>query len=162
MSSDDDRKEPYSTTHKTPSHAVKFSQSADVDTTNANIEDEIDFEYKDSQKIGITGAVFLILNKMIGTGIFSTPSGIFAATGSVGVCLFLWVIGYVYPAVKSLEGGKAAFDLTASVEASSHSAAWASSSNSASPSPDLAARRTISNASTGNLNSSPHAYFCLK
>ena len=46
-----------------------------------------------SQKLGITSAVFIILNKMIGTGIFSTPSGIFAATGSVGVSLMLWVIG---------------------------------------------------------------------
>ncbi|KAK3374170.1 high-affinity methionine permease [Lasiosphaeria ovina] len=44
----------------------------------------------DSRKIGVTGAVFLILNKMIGTGIFSTPSSIFAATGSVGICLLLW------------------------------------------------------------------------
>ncbi|KAL2197683.1 amino acid permease-domain-containing protein [Corynascus similis CBS 632.67] len=41
-------------------------------------------------KIGVAGAVFLILNKMIGTGIFSTPSSIFAATGSVGFSLLLW------------------------------------------------------------------------
>ncbi|KAK8044637.1 amino acid transporter [Apiospora rasikravindrae] len=49
----------------------------------------------DSRKIGVTGAVFLILNKMIGTGIFSTPSSVFAATGSVGVAIMLWVIGGV-------------------------------------------------------------------
>ncbi|KAK4209512.1 amino acid/polyamine transporter I [Rhypophila decipiens] len=49
--------------------------------------------YDDSRKLGITGSVFLILNKMIGTGIFSTPSSIFAATGSVGISLLLWVIG---------------------------------------------------------------------
>ncbi|CAI4215534.1 unnamed protein product [Parascedosporium putredinis] len=54
---------------------------------------DIHYAYADSRKIGITGSVFLILNKMIGTGIFSTPSGIFAATGSVGVSLILWVIG---------------------------------------------------------------------
>ncbi|KAI1405070.1 amino acid transporter [Hypoxylon fuscum] len=41
----------------------------------------------------VTGAVFLILSKMIGTGIFSTPSAIFAATGSVGVSIILWIIG---------------------------------------------------------------------
>ncbi|KAI1341319.1 amino acid/polyamine transporter I [Xylariaceae sp. FL0016] len=52
-----------------------------------------EYAYSDSRKIGVTGAVFLILNKMIGTGIFSTPSSIFAATGSIGVSLFLWVIG---------------------------------------------------------------------
>ncbi|KAK4122212.1 amino acid transporter [Parathielavia appendiculata] len=43
-------------------------------------------------KIGVASAVFLILNKMIGTGIFSTPSSIFAATGSVGISLLLWAV----------------------------------------------------------------------
>lgn len=51
------------------------------------------FAFGEDRKIGITGAVFLILNKMIGTGIFSTPSAIFQATGSVGVSIFLWIIG---------------------------------------------------------------------
>ncbi|PVG03930.1 amino acid transporter [Serendipita vermifera] len=51
------------------------------------------FQYEDSRKLGVTSSVFLIINKMIGTGIFSTPSGIYRATGSVGVSLFLWVIG---------------------------------------------------------------------
>lgn len=60
---------------------------------NGVVQDENTYSYSESRKIGVTGAVFLILNKMIGTGIFSTPSGIFAATGSVGVSLFLWVIG---------------------------------------------------------------------
>ncbi|CRK23578.1 hypothetical protein BN1723_013029 [Verticillium longisporum] len=54
------------------------------------------YAYTEDRKIGITGAVFLILNKMIGTGIFSTPSGVFAATGSVGISLMLWVIGSVF------------------------------------------------------------------
>ncbi|KAI3544630.1 amino acid permease [Colletotrichum filicis] len=53
------------------------------------------YAFDESRKIGVTGAVFLILNKMIGTGIFSTPSGIFQSTGSVGVALMLWVIGGV-------------------------------------------------------------------
>lgn len=51
------------------------------------------YHVDEKQKLGVTGAVFLILNKMIGTGIFSTPSAIFAATGSVGISLMLWVIG---------------------------------------------------------------------
>ncbi|KAI0836502.1 amino acid transporter [Hypoxylon sp. FL0890] len=51
------------------------------------------FAYSDSRKIGVTGALFLILNKMIGTGIFSTPSAIFAATGSVGISIILWIVG---------------------------------------------------------------------
>lgn len=81
-------------------------------STNDGIQQ---FAYSDSRKIGVTGAVFLILNKMIGTGselpcsdrvgetptyiltrrslVFSTPSAIFAATGSVGVSIILWVVG---------------------------------------------------------------------
>ncbi|KAF2834297.1 high-affinity methionine permease-like protein [Patellaria atrata CBS 101060] len=62
-------------------------------TDGESVKDEQLFQYSDSRKLGVTSAVFLIINKMIGTGIFSTPSGIFAATGSVGVALFLWVIG---------------------------------------------------------------------
>lgn len=54
---------------------------------------EEQFIIADSQKIGVTGAVFLILNKMIGTGIFSTPSSIFALTGSVGISLMMWLLG---------------------------------------------------------------------
>jgi amino acid transporter len=34
-----------------------------------------------------------IINRMIGTGIFATPSGIFALSGSVGLALFMWVAG---------------------------------------------------------------------
>jgi hypothetical protein len=63
------------------------------DVEVGEIKDENTYAYDDSRKLGVTGAVFLILNKMIGTGIFSTPSSIFAATGSVGVSLMLWVIG---------------------------------------------------------------------
>ncbi|KAF3904640.1 hypothetical protein ABW21_db0206022 [Orbilia brochopaga] len=63
------------------------------DGPETEVRAEEHFVVDDSRKIGITGAAFLILNKMIGTGIFSTPSGIFAATGSVGISLMLWVIG---------------------------------------------------------------------
>lgn len=45
------------------------------------------------RRLGIAGTVFLILNKMIGTGIFSTPASVFAATGSVGLSLVLWLAG---------------------------------------------------------------------
>lgn len=35
---------------------------------NAEIQEEKTYAYDDSRKLGVTGAVFLILNKMIGTG----------------------------------------------------------------------------------------------
>ncbi|TQN65724.1 High-affinity methionine permease [Colletotrichum shisoi] len=45
--------------------------------------------------IGLFGAVSLIVNKIIGAGIFSTPSTIFKLSGSVGMALMCWVIGAV-------------------------------------------------------------------
>jgi hypothetical protein len=72
-------------------HVHEKTSQDDVEV--GEIKEENKYAYDDSRKLGITGAVFLILNKMIGTGIFSTPSSIFAATGSVGISLMLWVIG---------------------------------------------------------------------
>ncbi|KAF2228658.1 amino acid transporter [Viridothelium virens] len=45
------------------------------------------------RQIGLTSAIFLIFNRMIGTGIFATPSAIFSLSGSVGLSLFIWVAG---------------------------------------------------------------------
>ncbi|ODH13223.1 hypothetical protein ACO22_07473 [Paracoccidioides brasiliensis] len=50
------------------------------------------------RQIGLTSAVFLIFNRMIGTGIFATPSSIFALSGSVGLSLFIWVAGMIIAA----------------------------------------------------------------
>ncbi|ETS74501.1 hypothetical protein PFICI_14367 [Pestalotiopsis fici W106-1] len=87
------------TTEETPllrTMSKGSSRDQDVGTIARDETDpvgEVVQAYDESRKIGITGAVFLILNKMIGTGIFSTPSGIFAATGSVGVSIILWLVG---------------------------------------------------------------------
>uniref|UniRef100_A0A8H7K604 Amino acid permease/ SLC12A domain-containing protein n=1 Tax=Bionectria ochroleuca TaxID=29856 RepID=A0A8H7K604_BIOOC len=45
--------------------------------------------------IGLFGAVSLIVNKIVGAGIFSTPSGILKTSGSVGMALMCWIIGAV-------------------------------------------------------------------
>lgn len=42
---------------------------------------------------GIVPAFFLILNRIIGTGIFSIPSGIYELTGSIGWSILFWVLG---------------------------------------------------------------------
>ncbi|MCJ1468578.1 hypothetical protein MMC07_007207 [Pseudocyphellaria aurata] len=71
--------------------------AADEETSpisgSPSVESAQVFRFDESRKLGVTSSLFLILNKMIGTGIFSTPSSIFAATGSVGVSLILWVVG---------------------------------------------------------------------
>ncbi|CEJ80219.1 Putative High affinity methionine permease [[Torrubiella] hemipterigena] len=43
--------------------------------------------------LGITSTTFLIIGRIIGTGIFSTPSTIVSSVGSVGASLMLWVLG---------------------------------------------------------------------
>lgn len=45
------------------------------------------------RQIGPISAIFLIFNRMIGTGIFATPSSILALSGSIGLSLLMWVFG---------------------------------------------------------------------
>ncbi|EJP62073.1 High-affinity methionine permease [Beauveria bassiana] len=45
--------------------------------------------------VGWATIIFLNINQMIGTGIFSTPGSILNATGSVGLALIYWVIGAI-------------------------------------------------------------------
>ncbi|EIM87629.1 high affinity methionine permease [Stereum hirsutum FP-91666 SS1] len=53
------------------------------------------FDHVPSSKrtIGLWSAIFLIFNRIIGTGIFATPSSILETSGSVGLSLFMWLIG---------------------------------------------------------------------
>ncbi|KAJ5646184.1 hypothetical protein N7490_002556 [Penicillium lividum] len=44
--------------------------------------------------VGSVTVVFLNLSMMIGTGVFSTPSTILAGTGSVGLSLIYWTLGF--------------------------------------------------------------------
>ncbi|KAG6901145.1 hypothetical protein C0995_016511 [Termitomyces sp. Mi166 len=50
------------------------------------------------RQIGLVSAVFIIFNRMIGTGVFATPSTILSLSGSVGLSLFMWVIGAIIAA----------------------------------------------------------------
>ncbi|KAJ5701687.1 hypothetical protein N7488_009235 [Penicillium malachiteum] len=45
--------------------------------------------------VGWVTIIFLNLSMMIGTGVFSTPSTILSGTGSVGLSLLYWFIGYL-------------------------------------------------------------------
>jgi amino acid transporter len=69
----------------------RVSDEQDIADTPPSAEQV--FQYDESRKLGVTSSIFLIVNKMIGTGIFSTPSGIYKATGSVAGSLVLWVVG---------------------------------------------------------------------
>ncbi|KAI5795328.1 amino acid/polyamine transporter I [Peziza echinospora] len=80
---------------KRSSESEGFPSNSELPSASrtTSIAGEEIYQFEDSRKLGVTSSVFLILNKMIGTGIFSTPSGIYKATGSVGVSLILWVVG---------------------------------------------------------------------
>ncbi|KAJ5198618.1 uncharacterized protein N7498_007735 [Penicillium cinerascens] len=45
--------------------------------------------------LGIFSTIFLIVGRIIGTGIFSTPSSVTSSAGSVGAALLLWVVGFL-------------------------------------------------------------------
>ncbi|KAH0830176.1 amino acid transporter [Lanmaoa asiatica] len=45
--------------------------------------------------LGVTSCTLLIIGRIIGTGIFSTPSSILSGVGSIGASLMLWVLGFV-------------------------------------------------------------------
>ncbi|GJE85364.1 amino acid transporter [Phanerochaete sordida] len=45
--------------------------------------------------LGVFSCTLLIVGRIIGTGIFSTPSSILGSVGSVGASLMLWVLGFV-------------------------------------------------------------------
>ncbi|KAG5643089.1 hypothetical protein DXG03_001585 [Asterophora parasitica] len=51
------------------------------------------------RQIGLVSAVFIIFNRMIGTGIFATPSTILIHSGSVGMSLIMWLVGAVIASV---------------------------------------------------------------
>ncbi|KAF9542046.1 high affinity methionine permease [Agrocybe pediades] len=50
------------------------------------------------RQIGLFSAVFIIFNRIIGTGVFATPSSILNLSGSVGLSLIMWVIGAIIAA----------------------------------------------------------------
>ncbi|KAF7304365.1 High affinity methionine permease [Mycena chlorophos] len=45
------------------------------------------------RQLGVASAAFLIFNRVIGTGIFATPSVILHSSGSAGVALLMWILG---------------------------------------------------------------------
>lgn len=45
--------------------------------------------------LGVFSCTMLIVGRIIGTGIFSTPSSILGSVGSVGASLLLWVLGFI-------------------------------------------------------------------
>ncbi|EXJ91271.1 hypothetical protein A1O1_04381 [Capronia coronata CBS 617.96] len=84
---------------RTPGESKDASQVAE----GGEVDDGLhtDLEHTPSQtkrQIGTVSAFFLVFNRMVGTGIFATPSTIFSLSGSVGLSLFIWVAGMIIAA----------------------------------------------------------------
>ncbi|KAI0063742.1 amino acid transporter [Artomyces pyxidatus] len=67
----------------------------DHDTTPGGLTFEEDTAGGMGRHLGIFSCTLLIVGRIIGTGIFSTPASILGSVGSVGASLMLWVLGFV-------------------------------------------------------------------
>jgi hypothetical protein len=45
--------------------------------------------------VGPIAILFLNFSKMVGTGVYSTPSSVLSNTGSVGLALIYWALGFL-------------------------------------------------------------------
>lgn len=55
-----------------------------------------------SQTLGAFDIASFNINKMIGTGIFSTPSTILLLTGNKEITLVMWIAGWAYSNLRSV------------------------------------------------------------
>ncbi|KAG1850205.1 amino acid transporter [Suillus subalutaceus] len=67
----------------------------DADLSPGELTFEEDTAGGMGRHLGVTSCTLLIIGKITGTGIFSTPSSILSGVGSVGASLMLWVLGFL-------------------------------------------------------------------
>ncbi|KAG1860073.1 amino acid transporter [Suillus subluteus] len=67
----------------------------DADLSPGELTFEEDTAGGMGRHLGVTSCTLLIIGKIIGTGIFSTPSSVLSGVGSVGASLMLWVLGFL-------------------------------------------------------------------
>ncbi|KAJ6476892.1 APC amino acid permease [Mycena sanguinolenta] len=84
-----DSGEGYSSTQAPLDHVASVA-AAQRDETFGETFDNVP---RAKRKLGLTSAVFLVFNRVIGTGIYATPSVILRTSGSVGVALCMWLLG---------------------------------------------------------------------
>jgi amino acid transporter len=78
----------------TPS-SVSSKKPVDGSDSFTDVQDEQAFIFTEDRKLGFFSVVFLIVNAVMGTGIFSTPSIVFKTVNSVGSALMLWLVGAI-------------------------------------------------------------------
>ncbi|KAK6197575.1 high affinity methionine permease [Scheffersomyces amazonensis] len=71
------------------------TDSSDVNSLSSHTAGNVIEIDQNKKEIGIVSASFLMLNRMLGAGVFSTGSTIFQLSGSVGTALMMWFAGTV-------------------------------------------------------------------
>ncbi|KAJ5578205.1 uncharacterized protein N7459_007169 [Penicillium hispanicum] len=79
----------YQKTNETESDIQDTSASDNASGASVQIKEA---HILQERRIGVWGAISLVVNKIVGAGIFSTPATIFQLSGSPGLALILWVI----------------------------------------------------------------------
>ncbi|KAJ7069425.1 amino acid transporter [Mycena amicta] len=94
-------------TSPVPSDEKRSASDVEVDVVRASAAGGVELTFEEAyslqtdvqggmgRHLGVFSCTMLIIGKIIGTGIFSTPSSILSSVGSVGASLFLWVLGFV-------------------------------------------------------------------
>lgn len=70
----------------------RVEEIEDDTSSNEPYVKPLDKGYKD---IGYISALGLMVNRILGTGIFATPATIYNLSGSIGLSLILWVVGAI-------------------------------------------------------------------
>lgn len=80
---------------KKPEFSVALKELPSDSNLSSSVEKPKKSNIDNGKEIGVFSAIFLIVNRMIGTGIFATPSAIYRLSGSIGVSLIMWIVGFL-------------------------------------------------------------------
>ncbi|KAI0353860.1 amino acid transporter [Trametes cingulata] len=73
----------------------EITTAVDPDLNPGELTFEEDAAGGMGRHLGVFSCTLLIVGRIIGVGIFSTPSSILGSVGSVGASLMLWVLGFI-------------------------------------------------------------------
>ncbi|KAF7311116.1 High affinity methionine permease [Mycena chlorophos] len=79
-------------------HEDAAPEAVDTAHNDGTFGESFDNVPKAKRKLGLVSAVFLVFNRVIGTGIYATPSVILRSSGSVGLALVMWLVGAIIAA----------------------------------------------------------------